>query len=477
MRKSAPSLSSFSRVLLLAAFFAAGLAPARAQDAQEKPRAELSEDVRDKLQEQLKPLEDQQNWDGALQLIDSLLATAGPNTFDRAVLSQIKANYLFKKKEPLAAIDPLETALKLSEANGFFDAKATQNLRYYVANLYFEQGATTDKSDRDAQRADYEKARAYIEKWLKVNKTDPSAAPSSRDTVTNAEVFYASLLFSIAELDPNHVDLSLIKLALAEIETGLHSVTRPPDSFYVIELAALQRLKDYASAADVLEHVLKSKPDSKTYWQQLLAFYMTLASDAEKNRDDQAARQYNVRSILSIERAQQNGALNSPDDNFNLVGLYFNVGQYGQAAELLANGLHNGAIKSNQQNWILLANTYQELHKEMKAVDTLREAATVFPADGQFDYLAAQILYDLNKTTDALAAIQSCVAKDGGKQPGQSWLFLSYLAYELQNYELTKQAAENALKYPDVDTVKAGSLRDAADSALQRREATLHNIN
>jgi tetratricopeptide (TPR) repeat protein len=477
MRTSASPFSNFFRLLLPALLLFAGPALARAddQDQPEKPKAELSEPVAEKLQG-LAPLEAAKQWDQAISLVDSLLATVSPNSFDNAELSMIKANYLVKKNRPLDALEPLETALRLSDTYGFFAARA-QDLRFYLANLYYDRGGTVNKKNVEAQTADYQKARTYIEKWLQITEQDHSGAPMSSDALSklsNAKVVYASLLFTMADVDPKHPNIPLVRKALAEVDAGLSTTARPPDNFYVIKLAALQRLSDYAGAADILEHVLKTKTDNKTYWQQLVAFYMTLAGEAEKNRASQQARDYNIRAIVSIERAQQHGALLAPEDNFTLVGLYFNVGQYSQAAELLENGLHHGAIKSTESNWILLANTYQELHKDMKAVEVLREASGIFPTSGQFDYLAAQILYGLNKTSDALAAIQSSVAKNGGNQQGQRWLFLSYLAYELQNYELTKSAAENALKYPNVDVHQADSLRDAANSALERREAELH---
>ena len=205
---------------------------------------------------------------------------------------------------------------------------------------------------------------------------------------------------------------------MAEAEKGLHSTARPPENLYVIKLAALQQLGDYADAADILEHVLKTKPDNKSYWQQLTAFYATLASEAEKAKDKEKSFEYNLRAILTIERAHKYGAMNKPEDNFELFSLYFNIGQYQQAAELLETGLHDGTIKSSQKNWVLLADAYQQLHKDLKAVAVLQEAAKRFPEEGQFDFLAAQILYGLNKTADALADIQSCVARDGGEKPG-----------------------------------------------------------
>jgi tetratricopeptide (TPR) repeat protein len=474
MCKSAPSFSALSRVLLLAALIANGFISARAD---EKPRPQLSEATGEKLQE-LAPLENEKKWDEAEALVDSLLATVDPTSYDRAVLSEIKVGYLFKENKQLETISLLETALNLSDTYGYFEVKDAQKMRYPLARLYYERGVTS--KDPAAQLADYEKACATIEKWLQVNNTDPTASHASTDTLTSAEIFYAQLLFTMAEIDQKHVNIDLIKKALGEIETGLRSTPRPSDDFYVLELAALQRLGDYPSAADVLEHVLKSKPDNKPYWQELVAFYEIMAGNAAKDNDEQKAREYNIRAILSIERAQQHGTLTTPEDNYTLVGIYFNVGQYGQAADLLENGLHNGTIKSTPPNWMLLANAYQELHQQLQAVDVLHEASDLFPNTGQFDYLASQILYGLNKTSEALTAIQSCVAKDGGEKPGQSWLFLSYLAYELQKYDLAKQAAENAVKDPHIsptDASQAKRLGDAADNAIQQRAAALHTTN
>jgi tetratricopeptide (TPR) repeat protein len=471
MFTAAPSFSSSFRVLLLAAFFAAGFAPVHAQ---EKARPELTEAVSDKLQD-LKGLDDANKVDEAVALVDSLLLTAGPTSYDRAVLSRIRATYLFRKNsqsDRFAAIGYLETALNLSDTYGYFDAKDAQLLRFYIANLCWERGSTI--KDQAAQRDDYNTARANIERWLEVNRTDPTATPPTADSVPNAELFYASLLYTMgAELDPKHVDLGLIKKALTEAERGLRASPRPAENLYVIKLATLQQLGDYADAADVLEHIIKSKPDNKSYWQQLTAFYAILADNAEKANDDKMTFEYNVRAIVTIERAHKYGAMNTPENNLELFSLYFNIGQYEQAAELLEAGLHDGTIKSSTKNWILLADAYQQLHKDLKAVAVLHETARLFPQSGQFNFLAAQILYGLNKTSEALAEIQSCVSRDGGEKPAQSWLFYAYLAIELQKFELAGQAVENAAKYPHSpeDTKTIASLREAVQSAIAQRDS------
>jgi tetratricopeptide (TPR) repeat protein len=165
--------------------------------------------------------------------------------------------------------------------------------------------------------------------------------------------------------------------------------------------------------------------------------------------------------------------MNGPEDNFELFSLYFNIGQYEQGAELLEAGLHDGSIKSIQKNWMLLADAYQQMHKDLKAVDVLHETAKRFPKTGQFNFIAAQILYGMDKTTEALADIQTCVARDGGEKPAQSWLFYAYLAMELQKFELAGQAVESAAKYPHSpsDDKTIDNLREAVKSAIEQRDA------
>jgi tetratricopeptide (TPR) repeat protein len=470
MFTAASPFSRSFRVLLLAVFFCAGFAPARADD---KPAAQLSDAINDKLQD-LKTLEDANKWDEAMALVDSLLTTVDPNSFDRVVLSEKKASYLFQKNDQnsrFAAIGYLQTALRLSDTYGFFEAKDAQQLRFYIANLCFERGSAS--KDPDAQLADYNTARTVIERWIEVNNTDPTATPPTADSAETSQLFYAQLLYTIADIDPKHVDVDLVKKALAETEKGLRTSARPNENLYILKLATLQQLGDFADAADVLELLLKAKPNNKSYWQQLTAFYAILGERADKEKDTQKSFEYNVRAIVTIERAHKYGAMNRPEDNFELFSLYFNIGQYQQGAELLETGLHEGTIKSDKKNWTLLADAYQQLHKDMKAVDVLHETASRFPDSGQFNFLAAQILYGMNKTAEALADIQACVARDGGAKPVQSWFFYAYLAMELQKFELAGQAVESAAKCPHTpdDDKTIANLREAVKSAIAQRDA------
>src|SRR6185295_13612076 len=115
--------------------------------------------------------------------------------------------------------------------------------------------------------------------------------------------------------------------------------------------------------------------------------------------------------IASIERAQALGFLRTPKDNYTLVGLYFNVGQFGKATELLYAGLKSGAIEPLQANWELLAYSFQQVDKPYQAIEVLKEAAKHFPKSGQLDYQVAQIYYSLDKPKEAYASLVSATTK------------------------------------------------------------------
>jgi tetratricopeptide (TPR) repeat protein len=207
------------------------------------------------------------------------------------------------------------------------------------------------------------------------------------------------------------------------------------------------------------------KPENRTFWQHLAATYLNLA--AESTKDEQAAYAYQVRAILTMERAQALGTMNSPKENFNLIGIYFNIQQYEKAIELLDAGLRGGKIENDQKNWELLYYSYLQI--EQQAIDVLKEATKHFPKVGQLEYLIAQTYNGLNKQEEAIKHLQACIAKGGADKPHMAYLYLAYIGYELKKYDIALDAAKNALKYPD--GVKEGTtLKKAIEDALAERD-------
>ena len=443
------------RVALLLALACAAPVAAHAAGAP----AELSEHISDELNK-LKPLTDAKNWDAALSLLTNLAATVSPSSYDYAIISDIKGKVYLSKGEYANAIQPMEAAVRLGDAYGYFEERDIAEKVYYLVQIYYQE-ATGTKSVA-LQQQYFNKASASIKRWI----NSPTGRTSPDAQRQEAALLYASILYNQAVINPDKVDNSALKLAQTEIENGLLSSAHPKETFYVLQLATYQQEGNYIRAAEVLELLVKQYPGKKDYWAQLIATYLNLALD----KDEEKAREFNIRAINATERSQTIGFNKTQKDNFNLVGIYINLGQYGKATELLYSGLKNGSIESTQKNWEYLAYSYQQVDKPYQAVDVLKEASALFPRTGQLDFQISQIYYSLDKTEEAYASLISAVAKGHLEKPGSVFNFLAYIAFELRRYDEALAAVDKAIAHSDSShDTQLPRLKQAIEDAIKER--------
>lgn len=406
----------------------------------------------------LQALVDAKNWDGAFSILNALRSTVPPNSYDYALVSDIIGKIYLQKGDYNAALDPIETAVKLADRNNYFEQRALLDNVFFLVQLYY-QAAVASKVPAEQEQL-FEKSLTYLKRWLK-------ETPKKTD---DAIGLYANILYNRAVANPEHVNKALLDEAKAQCMEGLRLSIRPKDSFYLLLLACLQQEQDYATSADILEILVKRVPTNKTYWQQLATTYLNLASDKNPRR----ALEYNIRAINTIERAQALGIMNTPKDNYNLISVYFNIGQYGKATDLLAKGLRDGSIENDQKHWELLAYSYQQINRETAAIDTLKEASRRFPKAGQLDFQIAQIYYGLDKVEDAYRYLGLATAKGNLDKPGSTYAFMAYLAFDLKRFDEALAAADKALTMPDAKGDKQlPQLRQAIEQAIKDRAARL----
>lgn len=365
------------------------------------------------------------DYAGALALIDAQLAKVPADSFDAATLNQIKVQTLFGKGEFAKAIEPMEKALALSESKTptYFDERVTRELLNYLTQLYVQE-AVQSKNPATATTL-FQKADATMQRWLKL--TPKSTA--------DAQLLYSQLLYTWAVQNPEKPDLKLLARALEQVDIGMKLSIRPRDTFYVLKLAALQQLGRTNETAEMFELLIKQKPETSTYYQQLAATYLSSGQD--------------LRAALTIERAQAQGHLKTNQYNFNLVGIYFNMGQFEKAADLLEAGFKAGTIENELKNWELLALCYQQLQRPLKGIDALKQASKAFPKSGQIEFMIAQAYHGLDRAEDALGHLQTAVAKGGLTKPHQTYMYLAYIAFELKKFDVALEAAKKAVETPD----------------------------
>jgi len=451
MQKSGLGYAAF---LICATLFLAPVAiQAQNAERQFQPSEKLGEEL-----PKLQPFIDAQNWDGAAKLISTLLASAAPNSYDQAFLSDMLGRLYLQKGEGeyVKALAPMETALRLSDTYGYFDAKGVTLLLDYLSKLYYSESGSTKSPALQQQYLS--KATVYLKRLM-----DMTPNPTADNVL-----FYTSLLYNRAVFNPDKIDMDLLGQAKQEAEKALLLSTRPKENFYLILLSTLQQQGDYKRAAEYYELLVKQYPSNKNYWTQLMAIYVTLAGDG----DEKQALAYNLRTIVTIERAQALGFLNTPKDNYNLVGIYFNIGQFAKATELLYSGLKKGGIESTLKNWELLAYSYQQINRENQAIEVLQEAAKQFPQSGQIEFQIGQIYYSLDKVADAYRHYKLAVGKGNLDKPGAAYSFLAYVCFELGKLEEALEVINLAMEIPGSENdAQLPRLRQAIEDALREREA------
>jgi tetratricopeptide (TPR) repeat protein len=408
----------------------------------------------------LEPLLTAKNWEGAISLVQGLIQAAPPDSYDLTILNRTMAQILTQKGDYPAAVGPLETALAISDKHHYFTVREETDILYFLSQLYYQQ-ADSYKTDREAEVAAYAKAIGYIERWFTI-------AP--KPTEDNS-LYYAQLLYADAVAkDPQHPDAELIKKSREQVEKTLLMSVHPKDTLYVFLLATLQQESNYARAAEVLELLLSHNPNSRSYWQDLDMFYMALAQDP-KDKDEKKIRMYNIRAINTIERAQALGFMKTTRDNYTLFTLYYNIGQYGMAADLLYAGLKAGTIDSDLQNWLLLAASYQQINQDFTAIDVLKEAANRFPKNGELEFKIAQIYQQLDNNQEAFNYAKAGVDRGGLAKPQQTFMFEAYVAYELAQYDEAKAAIDKAIELMGKPDHQATGLKSAIEEAIKERDA------
>jgi tetratricopeptide (TPR) repeat protein len=448
----------------LAAFLFVPTHACAEDDAAKEDAPSLSDATGDGLAK-LDPLIKNKDWAGAMAIVDQLLNQAAADSYDQAFLNETEAQILTQKGDYPAAVAPLERALTIADRHHYFSAKQEMDMLYFLSQLYYQQ-ADSLKNDREGQVGAYNKAIGYIERWF-------TLSPKPAEDIS---LYYAQLLYAAAVAkDPAHPDIALIHKARTQVEKTLQMSIHPKDSLYIFLLATLQQENDYVRASEVLELLLSHNPNSRAYWQDLNMFYMALAQDP-KDKNEDNIKKYNIRAINTIERAQALGFMKSSRDNYTLFTLYYNIGQYGMAADLLYKGLEGGTIDPDLNNWLLLAASYQQINQDFKAIEVLEEAAKRFPKNGELEFKIAQAYQQLDNNEESYKHSQMAVDKGNVAKPTATWLFVAYEAYEVGKFDEAKVAIEKTIELAQAkadgkaDHQMLG-LQSAIEEAIKERDS------
>lgn len=430
-------------VLALAAFaLAAGVASAQ-QNQSGKAAEKKQHSYSEKLSEafgKLKPLQDAQDWAGMIKLLDSVPTV--PGSYDQASVLNTKARIHAATSNYKAALAAWEQVIELNDKHEYFAEKDMLEVIFFLAQLNAQEASST--KDSKVQQVYFRKSVGYFRRFL-----EKTPKPSA-DVIST----YASILYYTAVADPQNIDQALLKETRTIIDRALTTSIKPKESFYQLYLALLQQQNDMPGSAELLELVLKQTPAKKDYWAMLFAIYLQLNDKATREKNVEAARDYLVRAIVTLERAQALGFLNTPKDNMNLVSFYLLANQFTRGTELLYNGMKKGTIESEPHNWRILGRYYQEANLNTQAVAVLEEATKLFPKNGELELQIANIYIQMEKSREANKHAKLAIAKgnfEATTKPYNVLYLQAYTSYELGELDEAAKALEAASKYPEAE--------------------------
>lgn len=428
--------------------------PLGAQAQESKQPHSPSEKTSEALQ-QLRPLMEAKNWDGILAVLDKI-PDVKPGSYDQAIILDMKAKVYMSKEQLGRAIEPLETALKLSDQHEYFGEDQTQQTVNLLARLIYAEAVNV--KDKAQQQQLINRSAAYLKRYLQTQKK-----PTSDDTM-----FYAQLLYAQATAT-DKINPALLREAREVIEKGMLNEVSPKEGFYQLLVALVLQENDYTRSAELLELVVQKYPTKKDYWPQLMVAYLQLAGG---EKDPLKVREYYIRAINAVERAQALGIMNDPKNNYNLVTFYIAVEQYSKATEILYAGLKNGSIESNVANWRILASQYQQANRELQAIEALKEAAKLFPKEGMVDLHIGEIYRGLDKTTEAREFYRSAIRKGNLEKPYVAYQLLAFAEMEVENWPAALEAITEASKAPEFQKDKQMiSLKEHIENTVKLQEA------
>lgn len=390
--------------------------------------------------------------------VETLITQAGPTSYDMAYLQNIRARILAGMDKYAPAIESWELSLKLSDQFGYFEPKDTNDISLWLSQIIFIEAANLKNPAQ--QTAQINKALGYLKRHL-----DNTKKPS-----LDTQALYAQLLYQQAVANEKNIDHARLKEARGVVEKAMLSTLNPKESFYLLLIAIMQQQNEMARASEYLELFLKKFPGKKDYWPVLVQTYISLA---QSEKDSEKGRDFYIRAINAMEKAQQLGFMKTPKDNYALVTIYITAGQFSMATELLHKHLKAGTVESTLANWRILGSYYQQASKDAEAIAALKEAIAKFPKEGMLDLQIGEIYRQQEKTKEAREFYTSAINKGNLEKPALAYQLLAYTSMELDDFESAKRTMDQLRqKFPDDfnKDPQMKSLSDHIDNTLKERE-------
>lgn len=260
----------------------------------------------------------------------------------------------------------------------------------------------------------YEQSLAAVDRWFRESgSTKPEA--------------YALKGNALYRLERNAEAVAVLDEAIAA------SAGNPSDNLYELKMAALYEQEDYLGASQVLEELVRRRPDEVKYQINLAQTYIEL-EQLEK-------------ALPVMQTLRSSGKLQDPQHWRQLYQLQAYADRPADAAATINAGLEAGALPADKEILRALGDNYYQAEMIDQAIDAYTRAAAVSADDGNADQQRGHLLLERERHADAREALNTAIRKGNLSDPGTAYLLLGEVEAEAGNNPAAIAAFREAQKH------------------------------
>lgn len=399
---AALSLSTATVSLSVMTSIIASDVQAQEQKASEK-KTRRTPALRSKVYEQLARAQaqaDADNIPGAIDILDEVKDKSGSmNSYELAMMYNFYGFIYYNDEQYDKAMDSFALVVEQQPIPESFELSTL----FSLAQLNLMQGRFAESIE-------------YLNRWESLNtgKIPP------KNWVIKAQAYYQNKQYAEAE--------TFITQAIENQEAeGM----LPDEGWLILQRAIFYELKQPRKVKDVLIKMIKLYDEPK-YWIQLAGMYGELGEEKKQ--------------LAIMEAAYQQGYVEKGADVFNLAQLYYYHRVPYKGALLMEQAIDEGTLEKNLRNLKFLGQSWTLAKENDKAVPALMAAAELAD-DGELDAQVAQILLNMERWDDAIAAAQRAVEKGDLRNPGTVYLVMGMAHFNKKEYALALNQLAEAEKH------------------------------
>ncbi len=267
--------------------------------------------------------------------------------------------------------------------------------RFTLCQLYFQQ-------------EDYQNSLDMLSEWFAIAEN-----PGPDPYILRAQIFYQLEQFR------EGIEPVLQAIEVAEIQGKALQ-----ENWYRLLNVFYYELEDFPNVINVLRTIIDTWP-KREYFVQLSAMYGQEGDD--------------IRQLALYQTAFEAGWLQRSNEYVQLSQLLLQADVPVKAALIMEEGLSEGIVESTENNWRVLAQSWQLAQEDEKAIPALGRAAGLSD-DGELDLRLAQSHQNLANWQDCIDSARDGLSKGDLRRADQGNMILGACLFELEEYGQARTA-------------------------------------